>query len=226
MNNAILIIDNDKAFTTELSEYLSAEGFSPSSVHDGETGLKRALNKPYCAIILDIVLPKMSGYDVIKGLREHIETPVLMLTARHDEIDKLVSFELGVDDFLTKPTNPSDVIARLRAIVRRAQKAPVHKPVISHDGIVLDCTKHQASLNGTVLDLTKAEFNILEMLLKAPGQAYSKEELTENALGREFTAYDRSIDVHISNLRNKLGTNDKGEDWVKTVRGFGYSLNV
>jgi two-component system response regulator CpxR len=149
-----------------------------------------------------------------------------MLTARGDDIDRIVGLEIGADDYLPKPCNPRELVARLRAILRRTHKTPQHKPILSHQDILLDCSKRTASLHEEVLDLTNAEFNILEMLMKSPGQAYSKEELTEYALGRKFTAYDRSIDVHISNLRNKLGDPTLGEAIIKTVRGFGYMLHA
>ncbi|AHE67321.1 two-component system response regulator CpxR [Legionella oakridgensis] len=226
MNNKILIIDDDTELTDLLKQYMEPEGFLVNCVHDGETGVKKALNQPFDAIILDVMLPKLNGFEVLKTIREHLDTPVLMLTARGDDIDRIVGLEIGADDYLAKPCNPRELIARLRAILRRAQKHPVHRPLIEHGNIQVDCSKRTVSINGTLLELTNAEFNILEMLIKSPGQAFSKEELTEYALGRKYTAYDRSIDVHISNLRNKLGYNPEGDDWVKTVRGFGYLFNA
>ncbi|MCP0913502.1 MULTISPECIES: two-component system response regulator CpxR [Legionella] len=226
MNSKILIVDDDTELTTLLTHYLEPEGFITTCVHDGESGIKKALNQPYDAIILDVMLPKLNGFEVLRTIREHIETPVLMLTARGDDIDRIVGLEIGADDYLSKPCNPRELIARLRAILRRTQKAPANRPIIEHGNIMVDCAKRQVTIGGNLLELTNAEFNILEMLIKSPGQAYSKEELTEYALGRKYTAYDRSIDVHISNLRNKLGHNPQGEDWVKTVRGFGYLFNT
>ncbi|WP_133127375.1 two-component system response regulator CpxR [Legionella nagasakiensis] len=226
MNNKILIIDDDTELTDLLKQYMEPEGFSITCVHDGETAIKKALNQPFDAMILDVMLPKLNGFEVLKTIREHLDTPVLMLTARGDDIDRIVGLEIGADDYLAKPCNPRELIARLRAILRRTQKYPVHRPIIEHENIRVDCSKRTASINGALLELTNAEFNILEMLIKSPGQAFSKEELTEYALGRKYTAYDRSIDVHISNLRNKLGHNPQGDDWVKTVRGFGYLFNA
>ncbi len=195
-------------------------------MHDGENAVKKALNQPFDAIILDVMLPKLNGFEVLKAIREHLETPVLMLTARGDDIDRIVGLEIGADDYLPKPCNPRELVARLRAILRRTQKIPAQRPIIEHQGILVDCSKRIATQHGEVLELTNAEFNILEMLIKSPGQAFSKEELTEYALGRKYTAYDRSIDVHISNLRNKLGDNEEGEPIIKTVRGFGYMFNA
>lgn len=226
MTSHILIVDDDTELTDLLVQYLEPEGFNVNCVHDGENGVKKALNQPFDAIILDVMLPKINGFEVLKAIREHLDTPVLMLTARGDDIDRIVGLEIGADDYLPKPCNPRELLARLRAILRRTQKAPVHKPIIEQHDIVVDCSKRIVTLRGKELELTNAEFNILEMLIKSPGQAFSKEELTEYALGRKFTAYDRSIDVHISNLRNKLGDNPHGETLIKTVRGFGYLFNA
>jgi two-component system response regulator CpxR len=226
MNSSILIIDDDTELTDLLTQYLSPEGFDVVCVHDGESGIKKALNMEFDAIILDVMLPKLNGFEVLKAIREHLETPVLMLTARGDDIDRVVGLEIGADDYLPKPCNPRELVARLRAILRRMQKIPIHRPIIEEHSIVVDCSKRLATIAGKYLELTNAEFNILEMLIKSPGQAFSKEELTEYALGRKYTAYDRSIDVHISNLRNKLGDNPRGEPIVKTVRGFGYMFNA
>jgi len=226
MNSNILIIDDDNELTDLLAQYLEPEGFTAVCMHDGESGVKKALNQSFDAIILDVMLPKLNGFEVLKAIREHLDTPVLMLTARGDDIDRIVGLEIGADDYLPKPCNPRELIARLRAILRRTQKIPSQRPIIEHHHIVVDCSKRHVTLKGNYLELTNAEFNILEMLIKSPGQAFSKEELTEYALGRKYTAYDRSIDVHISNLRNKLGDNPQGEPILKTVRGFGYMFNA
>lgn len=221
----ILIIDNDKTLTTLLTQHLAPEGYDVTSVHDGENGLKKALNQHFDAIILDIMLPKLNGFEVLQSIREHLDTPVLMLTARGDDIDRIVGLEIGADDYLTKPCSTRELIARLRALLRRSQKASAQKSILVHEHIKVDCSQRKATNAGLPLELTNTEFNILEMLMKSPGQAFSKEELTEYALGRKFTAFDRSIDVHISNLRNKLGNNTSGEELVKTIRGFGYLFN-
>ncbi|STX51527.1 transcriptional regulatory protein CpxR [Legionella busanensis] len=226
MNSNILIVDDDIELTDLLEQYLEPEGFNVICVHDGESAVKKALNQSFDAIILDVMLPRLNGFEVLKAIREHLETPVLMLTARGDDIDRIVGLEIGADDYLPKPCNPRELVARLRAILRRTQKIPAQRPIIELHNIVVDCSKRLATHHGQPMELTNAEFNILEMLIKSPGQAFSKEELTEYALGRKYTAYDRSIDVHISNLRNKLGDNDQGEPLVKTVRGFGYMFNA
>lgn len=221
----ILVVDSDTNLTELLTQYLQSEDFTVTCAYDGEMAIKKALNQPFNAIILDIVLPQKNGFEVIKAIREHSDIPVIILTALNKDIDRIVGLELGADDYVSKPCNPRELTARLKAILRRVQKIPVTRPIIKHHNIVVDSTKRLASISDVLLDLTNTEFNILEMLIKSPGQAFSKEELTEYALGRKFTAYDRSIDVHISNLRNKLGENASGEPWLKTVRGFGYMFN-
>lgn len=226
MQTDILLIDDDTELTDLLTQYLTPEGFNIVCEHDGESAVKRALNQSFSAIVLDVMLPGLNGFEVLKAIREHSTTPVLMLTARGDDIDRIVGLEIGADDYLAKPCNPRELIARLRAILRRIQKIPSQRPVIEHDDIRIDCGKRIAHYKNAPMELTNAEFNILEMLIRSPGQAFSKEELTEYALGRKYTAYDRSIDVHISNLRNKLGNNHEGEAIIKTVRGFGYMFNA
>ncbi len=222
MNNTILVVDESSEITELLKHELENEGFKVQCVHNGALAVKKALSQPFEAIIIDVILPEMNGFEVLKAVRKHLETPIMMLSGRTDEVDQLVGLELGADDYLTKPCNPHELIARLRAILRRTQKVPLHKPIITHHNIVVDCSKRQVTIAGRDLDLTHTEFNIVEMLIKAPNQAFSKEELTEYALGRPYTAFDRSIDVHISNLRTKIGNNPNDEPWIKTVRGFGY----
>lgn len=226
MNHEILIVDDDTELSELLTQYLSLEGFKCHSVYDGETAIKKALNQRFDAIILDVMLPKANGFEVLKAIRPHLEVPILMLTARGDDIDRIIGLEIGADDYLQKPCNPRELIARLKAILRRTQKQPPAKSIIEKQGIHLDCIRHIVTHHEKILDLTNAEFRILEMLMKSPGQAYSKEELTEYALGRKYTAFDRSIDVHISNLRSKLGDEQTKEPLIKTIRGFGYLFNA
>ena len=226
MNGSILIVDENIELTSHLTQIFEQDGFKVISLHDGETAIKKALNQPFDVIILDVLLPKMNGFEVLKAIREHLDTPVMMLTACSDDIDRIVGLEIGADDYLTKPCNPHEVLSRLRAILRRARKTPAHRSIIEHEHLRVDCIKRRVEVAGKELELTNTEFNILETLIKSPGQAFSKEELTEYALGRKYTTYDRSIDVHISNLRNKLGDNPTGEPWIKTVRGFGYLFSA
>lgn len=226
MTGKILLLDTDTELTTQLSSYLSLEGFETCVLTDGEAGLKVALNQSFDAIILEVLLPLKNGFDVVRSLREHRQTPVVFLTSRTDDVDRLLALELGGDDYLNKPCDPYELLARLRATLRRTGHAPsTSRPLIQHADITVDCAQRQVSLRNIPLELTNTEFRIVEILTRSPGQAFSKEELTEYALGRKFTAYDRSIDVHISNLRHKLEQNPAGEPWIKTVRGFGYLFN-
>lgn len=224
MTGKILIIDNDQELTTQLKGYLALEGFEPHVANDGDTGLKLALNERFEAVILEVMMPSKNGFQVIQALRTHSQIPVLFLTARDAEVDKLIGLKLGGDEYLTKPCDPYDLLARLRALLRRSKQLN-SRPKLEYGDIRVDCVKHEAYLQDKKLELTNTEFKILEILLKSPGQAFSKEELTEYALKRKFTAYDRSIDVHISNLRIKLGHNPQQQPWIKTVRGFGYLFN-
>lgn len=226
MKKNILIVDADKELCLFLSQYLKAEGFETECCHDGKEALKKVLQQSFEAIILDIMLPNHNGFEILKTIRKHLQTPVLMLSSREDNIDKIISLEMGADDYLPKPCNPQELLARLRAILRRTQNTAAQRPIIEHSGLKIDCNQHLVTRDGQTLELTNAEFNILELLVKSPGKAFSKEELTVYALGRKFTAFDRSIDVHISNLRNKLGEHQEGEGLLKTVRGFGYMLQA
>lgn len=223
---ALLLVDDDRELTELLCQYLEPEGFEIRCEHDGENALKRALAESFDAVILDIMLPKLNGFEVLKSLRQHLNVPVLMLTARGDDIDRILGLEIGADDYLQKPCNPRELLARLRAILRRTQKGLEKKPFFQWNDLRIDCAKRLVSYKHQTFELTNAEFNILELLARSIGQAFSKQELTQYALGRKYMAYDRSIDVHISNLRNKLGSNPNGEPFIKTVRGYGYMFNV
>lgn len=225
MKPDILLIDKDRELSRRIKEQLSLEGFNVCCEHESKSAIKRAVNFSFSAIILDIMLPDINGFKVLKTIRSHCDTPVLMLSAKCDDVDRIVCLELGADDFLAKPCNPRELLARVQAMLRRTHKSPSQRPMIETGHISIDCAKRLAFLKNNPLELTNTEFNILEILMKSPSQAFSKEELTEYALGRKYTAYDRSIDVHISNLRNKLGNNADNEPMIKTVRGFGYMFS-
>lgn len=228
-NNAnILLVEDDQELNELLTEFLQLEGFNVTSTFDGVAGLEAALTGEHDAIVLDIMLPKMNGLEVLKQLRNSQKTPVLMLTARGDEVDRIVGFEMGADDYLPKPCNPREIIARIKAILRRvemdlADAQPVSKNgVIKLEDIEVNPSTRVATLNDEPLELTSTEFNLLESLLSHAGQVISKEDLTETALGRKLTLYDRSVDMHLSNLRKKLGAFADGEARIKTLRGVGY----
>jgi two-component system, OmpR family, response regulator CpxR len=226
MQKKILIIDDDTGLCELLSSYLSSEGFDLDATHDGEEGAARALAGDYALIVLDVMLPKLNGFEVLRRIRQSSQVPVLMLTARGDEIDRIVGLEMGADDYLPKPFNPRELVARLRAIQRRTQAgspAGEAKPDTLEVGdVALDLGTRTVRCAGAPIELTSLEFSVFEALLRLAGTVVSREELTRQALGREFGSYDRSIDVHVSSLRKKLGPGAAGEDRIKSVRGIGY----
>jgi two-component system response regulator CpxR len=227
-NINILLVEDDQELNELLTEFLQLEDFNVTCAFDGAEGLEQAKNGDFDAIVLDIMLPKMNGLEVLKQLRNSKKTPVLMLTARGDEVDRIVGFEMGADDYLPKPCNPRELIARIRAILRRVdmdteeQRKTSKNSILKLDDVEVNPATRVASLGSEVLELTSTEFNLLESLLTNAGSVLSKEDLTETALGRKLTMYDRSVDMHLSNLRRKLGPFSDGEPRIKTVRGVGY----
>ena len=210
-----------------LSEYLSAEHFDVTSVHDGGDALAGLQKSAFEIVILDVMLPGISGFDVLRKLGASYATPVLMLTARGDDVDRIVGLELGADDYLSKPFNPRELVARIRAILRRAsiRSARDTSPdELSVGPISLNPGTHQIRVAGATVALTGAEFRVLELLMRAAGQVISREAMTEQALGRRLVPYDRSIDTHISNLRRKLDLEAGRNPEIKNVRGSGYTL--
>ena len=223
----VLLVDDDRELCQMLTEYLSAEHFEVSSVHDGGDALAELKTNGYEIVILDVMLPSVGGFDVLRKLGASYETPILMLTARGDDVDRIVGLELGADDYLAKPFNPRELVARIRAILRRASNRPVRgtpSDELSVGPIVLNAGMHQVRIADRPVPLTGAEFRVLEILMRAAGQVISRESLTEQALGRKLVPYDRSIDTHISNLRRKLNLEAGGHPEIKNVRGSGYTL--
>jgi DNA-binding response OmpR family regulator len=221
--NKILIIDDDEELCDLVSEYLSVEGFEIESVNDGETGLQRALSGDYDMAILDVMLPKMNGFDVLRNLREASRLPVIMLTARGDDMERIVGLEIGADDYLPKPFNPRELAARLRAILRRANDGdPDANEKLDVDGIQISASARAATRDGEDLNLTSVEFGLLYELLSEAGKVVKKDELSQLVLDRKLSPYDRSLDMHISNLRKKLGARGDGSDRIKTIRSVGY----
>ncbi|MGA2401275.1 MAG: response regulator transcription factor [Syntrophobacteraceae bacterium] len=226
----ILVIDDDTELCELLAEYLKPEGFEITSVHDGEQGLQMAVSGAgqYDLIVLDIMLPGMNGFEVLQRLRSQFDTPVLMLTARDEEVDRIVGLEMGADDYLPKPFNPRELIARARAILRRTKDwhdksaIPSMPERITVGDIELDTGTRVVHRDGERIELTSVEFSFLEMLLRAAGHVVTREQLAEGVLGRSLTAYDRSVDVHLSSLRKKLGHKFGEIERIKTVRGSGY----
>lgn len=224
-----MIIDDDEELCELVSEYLTVEGFDISCVNDGETGLKQALTGDYDMAILDVMLPKMNGFDVLRNLREESKLPVIMLTARGDDMERIVGLEIGADDYLPKPFNPRELAARLRAILRRTSSAETDgdaQDKFDVDGVQLSAAARIATRDGEELNLTSVEFGLLHELLKEAGKIVKKEELSERVLERKLSPYDRSLDMHISNLRKKLGPRSDGSERIKTIRSVGYIYTV
>jgi DNA-binding response OmpR family regulator len=209
-----------------LTEYLSAEHFDVKSVHDGSDALHALQANEFEILILDVMLPSVSGFDVLRKLGASYTTPILMLTARGDDVDRIVGLELGADDYLGKPFNPRELVARIRAILRRASnRSKGHVPdELAVGPITLNTGTHRVHVSGNAVPLTGAEFRVLELLMRSAGQVISRDAMTEQALGRKLAAYDRSIDTHISNLRRKLDLPAGKNPEIKNVRGSGYTL--
>ncbi|MFI8418648.1 response regulator transcription factor [Serratia sp. NPDC078593] len=223
----ILLVDDDLELGTMLSEYLRAEGFNASLVLTGKAGVEGALSGDYSAMILDIMLPDMSGIEVLREVRKKSRLPIIMLTAKGDNIDRVIGLEMGADDYVPKPCYPRELVARLRAVLRRFEEQP--EPVDKNVALVLsdmrlDPSTRISEWRGQRIDLTASEFNLLELLLRAPERVVSKDELSEQGLGRSREAYDRSVDVHISNIRQKLAALPGNTLSIETVRSIGYRI--
>jgi two-component system response regulator CpxR len=235
--NRVLIIDDDEELCELVTEYLRREGMNTDVVHDGEGGTQRAQSGEYSVVVLDVMLPGIGGFEVLRRLRATrgatSRLPVLMLTARGDEVDRVLGLELGADDYLAKPFSSRELVARLRAILRRTQVEPAEansveptrttarEPVRVGD-IELNEATREVRRGATPLDLTSAEFDVLEVLLRSAGEIVTRESIAQAGLGRQLMPFDRSIDVHISNLRRKIGPNKRGGERIKAVRGVGY----
>ena len=222
----VLIVDDDAALAMMLTEHLAPEGFEVKAVQQGREGVAAALSGQYDAVLLDIMLPGISGTEVLRQIRQESQVPVIMLTAKGDDVDRVVGLEMGADDYISKPFYARELVARLKAVLRRTtQREPlVARKAMSFGDLLVTPSSRQAVWRDMALDLTATEFNLLELLLQSPGELVSKDLLTEKALGRRRTSYDRSVDVHIGNLRRKLTAATAGEVEIHTVRGLGYTL--
>lgn len=226
--NRILVVDDDVDLSELLAKYLQREGFEVEMVHNGEQGVDRAMSGDYTLIVLDVMLPGLNGFEVLSNIRRKSSVPVLMLTARGDDVDRIVGLEMGADDYLQKPFNPRELIARIRAILRRARPEPSEATALtsperfSVGDVEIDKGTRMVTRGGEQLPLTTVEFDLLEALVRAAGHIVSREDLVKSILGRNFTPYDRSIDTHVSNLRKKLGHYVNGIERIKTIRSVGY----
>lgn len=227
----LLLIDDDTKFCRLISDYLSGFGYEVQSVHNGEDGINRALSENWQAVILDVMLPVVDGFSVLKKLRERSGMPVLMLTALGDEADRIVGLELGADDYVPKTSSPRELLARLRALIRRASYAipdnkdqSVASEEVAIGPLTINTAARYATLNGEELALTPVEFDLLVVLSQSKNRVKSREELLNEIRDRNYEVFDRSIDVHISALRKKLGDDPKSPRFIRTVRGAGYML--
>jgi DNA-binding response OmpR family regulator len=225
--NRILVIDDDRELCELLSDYLKPEGFDVEAVFDGEQGVIRASSGEHKLVVLDVMLPGISGFEALRRIRERSRIPVIMLTARGDDVDRIVGLEMGADDYLPKPFNPRELTARIRAIQRRLEPVDAVRtagppPQLAVGDVELDTTTRTVKRSGVNVELTAIEFGLLEELLRSAGQVVTRRELSSKVLGRGLSPYDRSIDVHVSSLRKKLGHEVEGVERIKTVRSVGY----
>ncbi|SUB83292.1 Sensory transduction protein regX3 [Pragia fontium] len=222
----ILLVDDDVELGNMLQEYLQAEGFSASVVLTGQAGIDGAMSGGYAAMILDIMLPDMSGIDVLNKVRKKSRIPIIMLTAKGDNIDRVIGLEMGADDYVPKPCYPRELVARLRAVLRRFEEhiEPQDDSIIHLGHLRLDSLQRTSEWQGELFELTASEFNLLMLLMKGKDRVVSKDELSEIGLGRPREAYDRSVDVHISNIRQKLSVIAGDALSIETVRSIGYRI--
>jgi DNA-binding response OmpR family regulator len=222
---SILLVDDDRELDVMLTEYLSAEPFTIATALDGMVALDLLAEQIFDLVILDVMLPSLSGFDVLRRLRQTLTVPVIMLTARGEDIDRILGLELGADDYLPKPFNPKELVARINAVLRRtAKNMEFSNQAVTIGSLHLSTATLGATVDGHVVRLTGTEFRVLELLMRGAGQAQSREFLTERVLGRTLSAGDRSIDTHISNLRRKL-VDERGRGIeIRNIRGAGYLL--
>ncbi|HGN1707470.1 TPA: envelope stress response regulator transcription factor CpxR [Providencia rettgeri] len=225
----ILLVDDDRELTSLLKELLEMEGFNVVIAYDGEQALQQ-IDSSIDLLLLDVMMPKKNGIETLKELRQLHQTPVIMLTARGSELDKVLGLELGADDYLPKPFNDRELVARIRALLRRSnwseqtQDSNSNTPVLQVDKLQLNPGRQEANFDNEILDLTGTEFTLLYLLAQHLGQVVSREHLSQEVLGKRLTPFDRAIDMHISNLRRKLPERTDGQPWFKTLRGRGYLM--
>jgi len=218
----VLLADDDVELSDMLTEYLERDGFSVTAVHDGESAARLALEGDFQIAVLDVMMPRIDGVEALRRIRQSSRIPVIMLTARGDDVERIVGLELGADDYVTKPCTPRELAARLRAILRRVQPPAEGGAPLAAGDLTLWPGKRRVEWRGQAIELTSMEFNVLEVLMRNAGRVVTKKELSEQALGRPLARFERSIDVHLSSIRQKLGD---GSALIHTVRGQGYHLS-
>jgi two-component system response regulator CpxR len=223
----VLVIDDDVELCSMLTEYLGKNGFRVKTAHRGDTGLRAAQQRAWSLILLDVMLPGLDGFEVLKRIRAESAVKVLLLTARGEDVDRIVGLEIGADDYLPKPFNPRELLARMRAILRRNSTTLAVGPTTLRVGdLELDTAARKVFKGEARLDLTDVEFGLLEALMRSPGKVVNRDDLSQSVLGRGFDPFDRSLDMHVSRLRKKLNHTGAVGDQVKTIRGVGYQLVV
>jgi len=221
----ILVIDDDIELCELVAEYLAPEGYKVEAVHQGPEGVIRSLSGEHALVVLDYMLPGLNGFEVLRQIRAQSSLPIVMLTARGDDVNRIIGLQMGADDYLPKPLNPMELVARINAVLRRSRPEPDQTPgseVIMVGDIEMDKRTREVRRGGQPIELTAVEYSLLEKLLRAPGRIVEREELVKDVLHRELSPFDRSIDTHVSNLRKKLGHLVDGIERIKTVRSVGY----
>ena len=231
VRQCVLVVDDDAELCHLLLQYLAPEGYGVAAVHSGLEGVERALSGEHALVVLDVMLPDVRGFEVLRRVRAHSQMPVLMLTARGDEQDRILGLEMGADDYLPKPFNPRELCARIEAILRRSRPDPgVLEPKIADpvvvDDVSMDTGARIVRRSGDPIDLTTVEFDLLKAFLRSAGRVIPRDELVRTVLSRTFSPFDRSIDTHVSNLRRKLGPTPDGLERIKGVRGIGYQYSL
>lgn len=229
MTNRVLLVDDDVELTDMLSQYLVREGFEVGTANDGLAGVREATTGRYAIVVLDVMMPRLSGVEALRRIRASTQVPVLMLTARGDNVDRIIGLDMGADDYVPKPCTPGELVARIRAILRRssprdAVDATSGTSQLVCGPLVLTPGTRTVTWRGQALALTGTEFNLLEVLARHAGQLVSKEEISLQAFGQPLARFDRRIDVHFSSIRQKLGARPDGRPWIQSVRGQGYQL--
>lgn len=224
MDRKILLVEDEKGISSIISSYLQKEGYEVSQAFNGDEALKYFTTNDFDLVILDRMLPLISGEEVLKTIRQLSDVPVILVTAKVEEIDKIEGFQLGADDYVTKPFSPKELMERVRAILRRIRKDPVNTNILSFDNgrLIINLDNYTCKVNGNEVTLTNNEFSILQVLFSKPGKIFTREEIISIAFGDEYDAFDRAIDTHIKNIRQKIEENPREPKYIKTVYGVGY----
>jgi two-component system alkaline phosphatase synthesis response regulator PhoP len=220
----VLVVDDDPGIVKVVRAYLKQEGFQVLVAYDGKKAMHVARHDKPDLVVLDLMLPEMDGWEVCRALRKESDVPIIMLTARVEETDKLIGLELGADDYVTKPFSPRELVARVRTVLRRVQGAPPKPEVISRGEITVDLSRHSVTIRGEPVDLTPTEFDLLGVLMQDAGRSFTRSQLLEQVQGYAYEGYERTIDVHIKNLRQKIETDSRNPQYIKTVYGVGYKF--